>query len=471
MNPSDEATRGSAPVAMGRRRRDPRQEWIARNRLHPQHQAVLATLEGATTPQAWMGPQGRLRRNPHAVGFIGANGRRRIDRSGVQAGAAASPAGRAQTTDVQVARDRRRAVTLEAPAGWIAVVPDTASGRLTEHDRDLFGLARRLADSGSKPEGTELAVVAILFGDSPPPALKQALGEAGADRVVCLAVAEGYAPEARLAACTRVDEALAPRHWLFPDTALDGGDLGRRLAVRLGERPACGVWRVEADGGLDAGGSCVCRTGSGREDQPRPLPRILMALAECAEPVVETRREARAMALEPPHAPEMRVEDLGAVAVDPAEIALHEAPFILSGGNGVGDWPGFHRAAQALGASEGASRVAVDDGHMPRHRQVGATGTFVSARVYLAVGISGAIQHLQGIQRCDKVIAVNRDAGCDMVKRADLSVIGNGDEILAELVRLVEAGGERGGKGDSERGDTHEFRPAETSSKEALNVA
>ncbi|WP_083970664.1 MULTISPECIES: electron transfer flavoprotein subunit alpha/FixB family protein [unclassified Halomonas] len=474
MNPSDKATRGSTPVETARRRRDPRQEWIARNRLHPQHQSVLAALEGATSPPAWMGPQGRLRRNPHAVGFIGPNGRRRIDRSGVQAGATASPAGRAQTATVQAARDRRRAVTLEAPAGWIAVVPDTATGRLTEHDRDLFGLARRLADSGSKPEGAELAVVAILFGDSPPPALEQALGEAGADRVVCLAVAEGYAPEARLAACTRVDDALAPRHWLFPDTALDGGDLGRRLAVRLGERPACGVWRVEADGGLDAGGSCVCRTGSGREDQPRPLPRILMALAECAEPVVETRHEARAMAQEPPHAPQApqaRLEDLGAVAVDPAEIALHEAPFILSGGNGVGDWPGFHRAAQALGASEGASRVAVDDGNMPRHRQVGATGTFVSARVYLAVGISGAIQHLQGIQRCDKVIAVNRDPGCDMVKRADLSVIGNGDEILAELVRLVEARGERGGKGDSERGDTHESRPAETSPKEALNVA
>lgn len=75
---------------------------------------------------------------------------------------------------------------------------------------------------------------------------------------------------------------------------------------------------------------------------------------------------------------------------------------------------------------------------MPRERQVGATGTFVSARVYLAVGISGAIQHLQGIQRCEKVIAINSDGGCDMVKRADLSVIGDGDAILAELASLVE---------------------------------
>ncbi|MGB8667277.1 MAG: FAD-binding protein, partial [Serratia inhibens] len=97
----------------------------------------------------------------------------------------------------------------------------------------------------------------------------------------------------------------------------------------------------------------------------------------------------------------------------------------------------FHQCAEALGATEGASRVAVDDGHMPRQRQVGATGTWVTARVYVAVGISGAIQHLQGIGQCDKVIAINTDAGCDMVRRAALSVIGDSSEIMAQLIRLV----------------------------------
>ncbi|EPN56440.1 electron transfer flavoprotein subunit alpha, partial [Pseudomonas syringae pv. actinidiae ICMP 19079] len=97
------------------------------------------------------------------------------------------------------------------------------------------------------------------------------------------------------------------------------------------------------------------------------------------------------------------------------------------------------RAALALGATEGASRVAVDDGFMGRERQVGASGTWVTARVYLAVGISGAIQHLQGIGACDKVIAINLDAGCDMIKRADLSVIGDGGEILTALIAAVQA--------------------------------
>jgi len=133
-----------------------------------------------------------------------------------------------------------------------------------------------------------------------------------------------------------------------------------------------------------------------------------------------------------------RIEDLGQVAVDPAGVALAEAEFILSAGNGVRDWDGFHRAAKALGATEGASRVAVDDGFMPRDRQVGATGTWVTARVYVAVGISGAIQHLQGIQSCDKVVAINMDPGCDMIKRADVAVIGDSAPVLEALITLVE---------------------------------
>ena len=119
-------------------------------------------------------------------------------------------------------------------------------------------------------------------------------------------------------------------------------------------------------------------------------------------------------------------------------MALAEAEFILSAGNGIDDWDAFHHAARVLGATEGASRVAVDNGFMPRDRQVGATGTWVTARVYLAVGISGAIQHLQGIQQCDKVVALNTDAGCDMVKRADLAVIADSSEVLAALVDMVE---------------------------------
>ncbi|MQT75360.1 electron transfer flavoprotein subunit alpha/FixB family protein [Pseudomonas helleri] len=157
------------------------------------------------------------------------------------------------------------------------------------------------------------------------------------------------------------------------------------------------------------------------------------------EPVSETRHEALVVELSTAVVPCLpRIEDLGAVEVDPAAIPMAEAEFILSGGNGVKDWPLFHKTATALGATEGASRVAVDDGFMGRERQVGASGTWVTARVYVAVGISGAIQHLQGIGACDKVVAINLDPGCDMIKRADLSVIGDGTAVLQALIAAVE---------------------------------
>lgn len=402
-------------------RRDPRVEWIARNRLHPEHEVVMAARSGARVAH-WMGPNGVMRRDPHAIGFIGPNGLRRIDRSGAQVGGAGAAVRR-----TQAAEPTRRIVSIEAPAFFIAVVADMPGGRLSAHDRDVLGLARQLADADPKAQG---AVALILFGEQ----RDESLGDAGADRVMAFADArfDAYSPEARLAALVAAEQTLQPRHWLFPDSTLGGAELGRRLAARLKERPAVQLWQVAA-------GQCTGRGAAGTTDITRPLPRIVLALPECADPVSDTRHAAAAM-------DEVRlaaaspgcIEDLGAVAVDPAGVALAEAEFILSAGNGIRDWDGFHRAAEVLGATEGASRVAVDNGHMPRHRQVGATGTWVTARVYVAVGISGAVQHLQGIQQCDKVVAINTDPGCDMVKRADLAVIADSSEVLAALMGQVE---------------------------------
>lgn len=394
-------------------RRDPRAEWIARNRLHPLHAAMQSAQGGEVR---WMGPNGLIRRNPHAVGFIGPNGVRRIDRSGGQQGTAGKRSSAPEVVQLPLQ-------VIEQPAFYIAVVPDMVGGRLSSHDRDLLGLARKLAGEGG-------AVLAIVFGEHK----ESAFDTAGVDRLLQVEgdEYEGYAPEQRVLALRAVDGQFVPRHWLLPDSRTGGGELGRRLAASLGERPATRVWQAEGE-------RCIGRAGAGQQDLQRPLARLILAAAECAEPVSETRHEARPVALEGGVARNLpRIEDLGPVAVDPAQIPMAEAEFILSGGNGVCDWDLFHRAAAALGATEGASRVAVDDGHMPRNRQVGATGTWVTARVYLAVGISGAIQHLQGIGACDKVVAVNMDPGCDMIKRADLSVIGDSTAILQALVRLAE---------------------------------
>ena len=387
-------------------RRDPRAEWIARNRLHPLHAAMQPTQ------LSWMGPNGVLRKNVHGVGFIGPNGIKRIDRSGEQQAGASK-----RTASVAVQLPLHQ---VAAPAFYIAVVPDMVGGRLSSHDRDLLGLDHQLA-------GTDGAVLAVVFGESK----ETAFATAGVDRLLLLD-SQGYAPEQQVVGLRAVDNQFAPKHWLLPDSRNGGGELGRRMAASLGERPATRVWQVKD-------GQCVGRAGAGLQDLAQPVPRLILAAVECAEPVSETRHEALEVELST-DAPRClpRIEDLGAVDVDPAAIPMAEAEFILSGGNGVKDWALFHKTAAALGATEGASRVAVDDGFMDRDRQVGASGTWVTARVYVAVGISGAIQHLQGIGACDKVVAINLDPACDMIKRADLSVIGDGEAVLQALIAAVD---------------------------------
>ena len=391
-------------------RRDPRAEWIARNRLHPLHAAMQPAQH------SWMGPNGVIRKNPHGVGFIGPNGLKRIDRSGAQQGGATK---RTAAVEVQLPLHQ-----VPAPAFYICVVPDMVGGRLSSHDRDLLGLAHQLA-------GSDGAVLAVVFGEHK----ESTFATAGVDRLLVLDGEEfsGYAPEQRVQGLRAVDNQFNPRHWLLPDSRTGGGELGRRFAAASGERPATRVWQVKDQ-------ECIGRAGAGLQDLARPVARLILAAVECAEPVSESRHEVLPVELSTAVARSLsRIEDLGAVAVDPAAIPMAEAEFIFSGGNGVKDWGLFHSTAQALGATEGASRVAVDDGFMARDRQVGASGTWVTARVYVAVGISGAIQHLQGIGACDKVVAINLDPGCDMIKRADLSVIGESAEILQALIDAVAA--------------------------------
>ena len=118
-------------------------------------------------------------------------------------------------------------------------------------------------------------------------------------------------------------------------------------------------------------------------------------------------------------------------------MALEEADFIVSAGNGVQKVATLELLAHALQASIGASRVAVDDGNFARDKQIGASGKTVSASAYLAIGISGAVQHLQGIKDCRHVIAINTDASAPMIKRANLSIIGDAEEIMQALIALI----------------------------------
>lgn len=138
----------------------------------------------------------------------------------------------------------------------------------------------------------------------------------------------------------------------------------------------------------------------------------------------------------------------GVLPPDPATIDLAEAPRIVAGGAGLDTsarMDQLGRIGAAIGASVGATRVVTDRGWMPHARQIGTTGVVVDPTLYLAFGISGAVQHTSGLGNPAHIISVNTDGHCPMMQLADLAITADANATLDELERLL-AGTEEGSR-------------------------
>ena len=317
----------------------------------------------------------------------------------------------------------RRATT--TPHHALLVAAHTDRGALDEHARQTLAAAALIADAHTE-------VVLLVFGELSGESSSD-VAALGADKVIELPRFDRrtYAPSDELNALAACIAAYSPAHVFLPDNATGDGDLGRRYAAAADASIATHVVEIDA-------AHVATFVHAHTALASRSLPEVVLLAPNAVDPklpfVGAGERVAWRFDREAynPLA-QSAIRDLGIDEIDAAQVALEEADFIVSAGNGVADVPAFERLAATLGAAIGASRVAVDDGKFTRDKQIGATGKTVEASVYIAFGISGAVQHLQGIKDCRHVIAVNLDASAPIAKRANLTVIADAQETIAAL--------------------------------------
>jgi len=278
------------------------------------------------------------------------------------------------------------------------------------------------------PARLEIAVLA----DDPASVAAEAARLHGVTRVLTLSNPANAHPVAQLLAPQIAALAAAYSHIFLPSTTF-GKDLAPAIAARLGVNQISDLMSVE-----------------GPHTFQRPIyagNAIITVTAPADTPVVATVRTASW-----PEAPSdgnasietanvevalpthTRFVELAAAKSDRPD--LQSARKVVSGGRGVGSAENFqivYQLADKLGAAVGASRAAVDAGYVPNDMQVGQTGKIIAPELYLAIGISGAIQHLTGIKDAGTIVAINKDPDAPIFEVADFGLVGDLFQVLPEL--------------------------------------
>jgi electron transfer flavoprotein alpha subunit len=312
----------------------------------------------------------------------------------------------------------------------VLVLVEHADGGLKKITAELITAARKLGDPA--------AVVVGKPGTAEP--LTEGLKAAGAAKIYVAESddAENYLITPYVDVLASLAESATPAGVLLAASA-DGKEIAGRLAARLGAGLLVDVVEVKEGGkgvhSIFGGAFTVEAEVTG--DTPVITVRPGAVEAEPADGAGEV------VSVEVPAQAENATKITSrqpAVAGDRPE--LTEATVVVSGGRGVGSAENFsvvEELADSLGAAVGASRAAVDSGYYPGQFQVGQTGKTVSPQLYIALGISGAIQHRAGMQKSKTIIAVNKDEEAPIFEIADLGIVGDLFKVAPQLTEAVKA--------------------------------
>jgi electron transfer flavoprotein alpha subunit len=297
----------------------------------------------------------------------------------------------------------------------VLVVVEASQGAVKKVTLEMLTLARELGEPS-----------AVVLG-GPSPDLVDRLGEFGAQKVYTAEHPDldGYLVAPKATVLAALVERVSPAAVLLPSTQ-EGKEIAGRLAVKLDNGLLTDVSTLGTDGmatqSIFAGSAIVkAKVTKGlplvtvRPNSLTPVPSAASPSVEALEVALEDKDKlARVL--------DRKVEAKG------ARPELAEASIVVSGGRGVGSADNFklvEEFADLLGGAVGASRAAVDSGFYPHQFQIGQTGKTVSPQLYLALGISGAIQHRAGMQTSKTIVAVNKDAEAPIFELADFGVVGD----------------------------------------------
>jgi electron transfer flavoprotein alpha subunit len=317
----------------------------------------------------------------------------------------------------------------------ILVFIEQRDGKVRSVAREALGEAKRLASSLGGP------VTAVFCGASADGLAS--LGEAGAEKVLA-ATHEAFARydgAGYAAAVAAAVKASSPKLVLFGASSI-GKDLAPRVAARLGVGLAAVCTTLEAGGGKLVARRPVM-AGKAFERVAFPMAPAMVTLRPKvfapAAPEAGKAASVEALAFDW-DASKPRALVTGTTGASGGKPDLTESEIIVSGGRGLKGPENFalvEQLAEVLGATVGASRAVVDAGWRPHGDQVGQTGKTVSPKLYVAVGISGAVQHLAGMSSSRCIVAINKDPDAPIFKVADYGVVGDLFEVVPALVDAI----------------------------------